>query len=622
MPVSTTSRSISSTGSRARAPPTSTRDLAEALALAPEHLSCYELEAKPGTRFTHAHGEELETPGGGDGGLLRARRRDADGGRLPLVRDGELLPRATAAATSARTTTWATGAGATTSASGSGRSRRSAACAGATLPRSARYLAALGARRGAAARGRAARRRTKAVERLMLGLRLDEPLALARARARSSTATALERLVDGGLVERGGAAAIRLTPARAAPRRRRHRRAARVAWSSAAHTMHARMESDAARKREILRRVVEEYVATGQPVGSKSLVERPGLDVSSSTVRSELAELEALGLLTHPHTSAGRVPDRERLPRLRRGARRRDRGAPGAVQRSTSATMRNELEEALRQTTEALSRGDAPPGARLRAVARGGRGAPRRGAPAAAARRDHRRDHGVGRRLEAGLRVRGAVDPGSSSGLRAYLDETVVGKRPSPTVVRRAFEDPALTTRERLFLETRAAGIRRARGGGDRPLRRRRRGSARRRARRRARGLSAPARGARAPRRGALAPAGRARPQAAGDPSRAGARGRGAARRRRTSAPPTVSRTARSARSACSARCGWTTRRRSAPCAPLRSSCRGWSTTSTAATDGDGGAGLLRAARRLARREPCGDQAAHSAVSRASSIPT
>ena len=62
------------------------------------------------------------------------------------------------------------------------------------------------------------------------------------------------------------------------------------------------------RQREILRRVVEEYVATGQPVGSKTLVERAGFDVSSSTVRAELAELERLGLLTHPHTSAGRVP--------------------------------------------------------------------------------------------------------------------------------------------------------------------------------------------------------------------------------------------------------------------------------------------------------------------------
>ena len=62
------------------------------------------------------------------------------------------------------------------------------------------------------------------------------------------------------------------------------------------------------RQQEILRRIVEEYVATGQPVGSKTLVERAGLTASASTVRAELAELETLGLLTHPHTSAGRVP--------------------------------------------------------------------------------------------------------------------------------------------------------------------------------------------------------------------------------------------------------------------------------------------------------------------------
>ena len=62
------------------------------------------------------------------------------------------------------------------------------------------------------------------------------------------------------------------------------------------------------RQREILSHVVREYVATGQPVGSRYLVERAGLTVSSSTVRNVLAELEALGMLTHPHTSAGRVP--------------------------------------------------------------------------------------------------------------------------------------------------------------------------------------------------------------------------------------------------------------------------------------------------------------------------
>ena len=62
------------------------------------------------------------------------------------------------------------------------------------------------------------------------------------------------------------------------------------------------------RTQAILRAVLEEYVTTATPVGSQALVERYRLGVSSATVRSILAELEANGLLTHPHTSAGRVP--------------------------------------------------------------------------------------------------------------------------------------------------------------------------------------------------------------------------------------------------------------------------------------------------------------------------
>ena len=62
------------------------------------------------------------------------------------------------------------------------------------------------------------------------------------------------------------------------------------------------------RTQAILRAVIEEYVTTATPVGSHSLVERYGLAVSSATVRSILAELEANGLLTHPYTSAGRIP--------------------------------------------------------------------------------------------------------------------------------------------------------------------------------------------------------------------------------------------------------------------------------------------------------------------------
>lgn len=62
------------------------------------------------------------------------------------------------------------------------------------------------------------------------------------------------------------------------------------------------------RQRSVLRAVVEDYVFSAVPVGSKTLVQRHGLRVSPATVRSAMAELEAMGLLTHPHTSAGRVP--------------------------------------------------------------------------------------------------------------------------------------------------------------------------------------------------------------------------------------------------------------------------------------------------------------------------
>jgi heat-inducible transcriptional repressor len=62
------------------------------------------------------------------------------------------------------------------------------------------------------------------------------------------------------------------------------------------------------RAQAILRAVIEEYVNTATPVGSQALVEKYNLPVSSATVRNVLAELEGAGLLTHPHTSAGRVP--------------------------------------------------------------------------------------------------------------------------------------------------------------------------------------------------------------------------------------------------------------------------------------------------------------------------
>jgi heat-inducible transcriptional repressor len=62
------------------------------------------------------------------------------------------------------------------------------------------------------------------------------------------------------------------------------------------------------RSQQILRAIIEEYVVTAEPVGSQALVDRRGLGVSSATVRNVMAELEEAGYLSHPHTSAGRVP--------------------------------------------------------------------------------------------------------------------------------------------------------------------------------------------------------------------------------------------------------------------------------------------------------------------------
>src|ERR687887_2020002 len=104
------------------------------------------------------------------------------------------------------------------------------------------------------------------------------------------------------------------------------------------------------RQRDLLARVVEEYIATGQPVGSRYIVERAGMRVSSSTVRNELAELESRGLLTHPHTSAGRVPtDRGYRYYVDRLLERLEPRAASFPLDLTAA--RSEVEAALQATT-------------------------------------------------------------------------------------------------------------------------------------------------------------------------------------------------------------------------------------------------------------------------------
>jgi heat-inducible transcriptional repressor len=206
------------------------------------------------------------------------------------------------------------------------------------------------------------------------------------------------------------------------------------------------------RQRDILRLVVEEYVAARQPVGSKGLVERAALGVSPSTVRNELAELERLGLLTHPHTSAGRVPTEsgyrvyvdELLTRPQSRADDFPLGLPDA---------RSEVEEALQATTEMLSQVT-----RLLAVV----SAP----PIQAATVRHvevlplQPDvvlvvviASTGSVTDLRFAFEEPVDPGLVTWAGEYLGERVAGARIGSRAVKLAFDEPGLSPRERSFLQ-------------------------------------------------------------------------------------------------------------------------------------------------------------------------
>jgi heat-inducible transcriptional repressor len=205
------------------------------------------------------------------------------------------------------------------------------------------------------------------------------------------------------------------------------------------------------RQEEILARVVEEYVATGSPVGSKTLVQRSQLDVSSSTVRYELAVLEEQGLLTHPHTSAGRVPTDLGYRFFVDRVLERLEPRPANLDLDLSS-VQSEVDSALRATTEALSQVthllalvSAPP------------------LETTSIRRVEvlllqpnvvmvvviTSTGGVTKRLFA---FEEPVDPGLADWAGEYLNETVAGRQVAAHLLRKRFEDTALSVRERDFL--------------------------------------------------------------------------------------------------------------------------------------------------------------------------
>ena len=206
------------------------------------------------------------------------------------------------------------------------------------------------------------------------------------------------------------------------------------------------------RQRALLIGLVEEYVATGQPVGSKTLVERSGLQIAPSTVRNELAELERLGLLTHPHTSAGRVPTergyRYYVDRLLERLEPRPDVFPLDL-----AGQGSEVESALQATTEMLSQAT-----RLLALV----SAPPFGAdavrhvevlllqPEVAMVVVITSAGGVTKRVFA---FDAPVDPGLANWASQYLNEQLAGVQLGSSLLQRRLAESGLTPRERSFID-------------------------------------------------------------------------------------------------------------------------------------------------------------------------
>jgi heat-inducible transcriptional repressor len=207
------------------------------------------------------------------------------------------------------------------------------------------------------------------------------------------------------------------------------------------------------RRREILLQVVTEYVATGEPVGSKSLVQRARMDVSASTVRHELAELEALGLLTHPHTSAGRVPTssgyRLYAEAVLATLEPRPTAFPLELERD-----RSQFEDALQTATQRLSELTS-----LLALV----SAP----PLEATTVRHVEVLLLQRHVAMVVLITSAgavtkrtftfdqpVDPGLAKWAREYLNEQVAGLRLGSALLRQRFGSSDLSPAERNFLAT------------------------------------------------------------------------------------------------------------------------------------------------------------------------
>jgi heat-inducible transcriptional repressor len=205
------------------------------------------------------------------------------------------------------------------------------------------------------------------------------------------------------------------------------------------------------RQTTILRAVVERHVELGQPVGSKWLAESDQMPWGPSTIRAELARLEELGFLHHPHTSAGRVPTDSGY-RLYVDELLEEGPLPVPRKRLHLEVARRELDEAMRAATEQLSQMTD-----LLAVV----SAP----PVASTTIKHvevlllqpqvamvvviTSTGGVTKRVVSFERP---VDPGLVDWARSYLNETLGGMAVGARMAGKKLTDPSLSNGEQAFV--------------------------------------------------------------------------------------------------------------------------------------------------------------------------
>ncbi len=207
------------------------------------------------------------------------------------------------------------------------------------------------------------------------------------------------------------------------------------------------------RQEHILWKVVDGYLRTGQPVGSRTIAADPEFDCGPSTVRNELAQLEEHGLLAHPHVSAGRVPtdagQRYVVDRLLSS-----KHAPALPRRPLELSLiRRELDEVMRTTTETLSQMT-----NLLAVvsAPSINGASIRHVEVLALQPDVVLVviiTSAGSVTKTFAAFERAVDPGLVAWAGEYLNERLVGMGLGARMIQQRLADPSLTVTELAFLE-------------------------------------------------------------------------------------------------------------------------------------------------------------------------